>query len=148
MLARRISADLKALEPIMDSLCAATCRHCPEPCCLSAKVWYDFKDLLYLHLASLPIAESQPMQRYDQVCSHWRPDGCRIVRSERPWICTWYLCPAQTARLQREQKQVSLELSKTIQAIKNKRLQLENAFIRLAAGYGDNTPETRTSGGP
>ena len=49
-LARDIQVRLEWIFLLLDDLCTVTCPWCPDPCCLTAKVWMDFKDLLFLHL--------------------------------------------------------------------------------------------------
>ncbi|MGD8342690.1 MAG: hypothetical protein PVH53_03810, partial [Desulfobacterales bacterium] len=58
--AQALESCLKAVFPILDKLCAASCPWCPEPCCLKASVWFDFKDLLFLHFGHLSIPPCQP----------------------------------------------------------------------------------------
>lgn len=51
-----IKRNLASLSVSFDRLCSMTCYRCPDPCCLTASVWYDFKDLLFIYLiqGSLP----------------------------------------------------------------------------------------------
>jgi len=130
-IADSITADLSALDPIMEALCAKTCSHCPDPCCIGAKIWYDFNDLLYLHLAGEPISASQLICTRDQICPGWTPTGCRILRQRRPWICTWYLCPAQTAQIEHPEHTTRMLISSHSANIKTNRRQMEEHFIRM-----------------
>ena len=56
---RRASGEIRnhfaSIFPIMDRLCRSTCPGCTDICCHHACVWIDFKDLLFLHLAAIPV---------------------------------------------------------------------------------------------
>ena len=117
----------------MDALCRRTCLHCPEPCCLGAKIWFDTADLLVLHLAGLPVPEAQPISAWDEVCRYWSARGCRLDRLCRPWICTWYLCPAQTAILRRGDGEADPEIFRVVAEIKSLRKALEEGFVRTTS---------------
>lgn len=100
-LAHQLDAALAGAYPRLDALCRITCPHCPDPCCLSATIWLDFRDLLRLHLTGRPIPPAQPRSRPGETCRYAGPAGCRLPRPQRPFVCIWYLCPAQTAALRR-----------------------------------------------
>jgi hypothetical protein len=55
--ARETCNRLASVLPFLNGLSMTTCRCCPEPCCLTASPWYDFRDLLFLHL-NLELAEN------------------------------------------------------------------------------------------
>ncbi|MDY6825453.1 MAG: hypothetical protein SWH68_16900 [Thermodesulfobacteriota bacterium] len=97
----RIAGDIRqamaAVSPLLERLCRATCPWCPEPCCLSANVWYDFSDLLFLHWSGAAIPLAQPRTRRGEICWFLGARGCRLPREIRPWLCTWYICPTQMA---------------------------------------------------
>jgi hypothetical protein len=129
-LARGIQARLESIFPLLDELCAQTCLFCPDPCCLSAKVWIDFQDLLFLHLSRQRVPQIQLLKDINNNCRCWSHRGCTLPRIVRPWICTWYLCPAQSANLCRKPADDQDIFNRTIQAIKADRKQMEDAFIR------------------
>ena len=60
-IAQEIRCRLALIFPLLNGLCLSTCRHCPEPCCQTASPWYDFRDLLFLHLNFLEIPRFQPI---------------------------------------------------------------------------------------
>lgn len=128
-LARSLRRRLTALFPVMDALCARTCPDCADICCDRAWVWADFKDLLFLHLADIPRPREQLRSRRGERCRYGTPQGCRLTRLQRPFVCTWYVCPAQTQVLDR-QPAVKTELTTALAAIKRDRRQMEAAFIR------------------
>ncbi len=66
--AREVRVRLESIFPLMDDLCADTCPWCPDPCCLAAKVWVDFKDLLFLHLCCRQIPPVQLLPDLKKKC--------------------------------------------------------------------------------
>jgi hypothetical protein len=133
MLARDTEASLESIFTILDDLCSVTCPWCPNPCCLSAEVWIDFKDLLFLHLAGHPVPDKQLRSQMKKVCRCWRPKGCVVPRILRPWICTWYLCPTQMAILRRKSRRIRDKFSRQIKAVKDCRRKMEAEFIRVVS---------------
>ncbi len=129
-MARNIFADLQSTFPLMDELCARTCPKCPEPCCQVAKLWFDFRDLIFLHLNEIHIPDSQPLAHYDDTCRYLGPRGCVLPRQSRPWICTYYLCAVQTARLRKKSRVQLRELDRLLEKIKRNRKKLEDEYIR------------------
>jgi hypothetical protein len=111
--------------PVVDTVCAATCTHCPEPCCLSAKIWFDFKDLLFIHLTGQMLPPAQPLADGAGICRYAGPRGCRLPRLSRPWICSWYLCPPQ------KRSGPGVEMKIALAAIQTARKQLEDQFITM-----------------
>ena len=74
--ARDLQSLLETLFPVLDSLCSRTCNVCQTPCCRMATVWFDFKDLVFLHLGGLALATGQLTRTADGSCSCCGPDGC------------------------------------------------------------------------
>jgi hypothetical protein len=132
-LARDIEAGLESIFLLLDDLCAVTCPWCPDYCCLTAKVWIDFKDLLLLHLMGHEIPPAQLLGDLKKTCRYWSLRGCRLPRIARPWICTWYLCPTQKANLCQRPKSVQDKFMRTVQAIKTGRKAMESEFIRIVS---------------
>ncbi len=133
ILARNMEAPLESIFILLDDLCSATCPWCPNPCCLSAEVWIDFKDLLFLHLAGHPIPDKQLRSQLKKICRCWRPKGCGLPRISRPWICTWYLCPTQKAILLRKSCDTRDKFSRQVQIVKDCRRKMEAEFIRVVS---------------
>jgi hypothetical protein len=131
IVAREIKSCLNSAFPILDELCTSSCPWCPEPCCLSASVWFDFKDLLFLHFNRLSISPAQPKADFRTRCRYLGSRGCRLPRIARPWICTWYLCPTQTAKLKNDQTHKRESIERAITKIKSGRNLLESEFIRI-----------------
>lgn len=128
-IAMTIKEQLAPLFPLMDWLCAATCPECHDVCCRHATVWFDFKDLLFLHLAGIPIPEAQLIGHRKDRCRYSSPEGCRLERLQRPFICTWYLCPAQTQCLRQAPHQMA-DATAYLNRIKELRAELEAAYIQ------------------
>lgn len=132
-MAEEIGGRMAGLFPTMDALCVATCPWCPDICCLSATVWLDLKDLLFLHLTGRSIPNAQPMKGIGDTCRHLGRRGCRLPRLHRPWICTWYLCATQKACLRRMPSAAESNFHETVVWIRNERKRMETAFIRMTA---------------
>ena len=130
-LAQKLKLCLESIYSALDELCIDTCPWCPEPCCLKASVWFDFKDLLFLHFNQQPIPPAQPKANLSMICRYLGPGGCRLPRLARPWICTWYLCPAQTAKLRNGHQEKHKLFIQAMAQIKSQRNLLENEFIRV-----------------
>ena len=129
--AQQINLWFQDLFPLMEELCAATCVYCPDPCCVSARGWIDFRDLLFWHLAQIDIPAQQVRSHTNDICRYFSPKGCQLARIRRPWICTWYLCATQTAFC-RKQFPHKLQILTELQAkIKKARGQLEEEFIAV-----------------
>jgi hypothetical protein len=133
-LAHKVETRLTSIFSILNDLCRVTCPWCPDPCCLSAKVWIDFKDLLFLHLGGHPIPAEQLLPNFEKVCRYWSLKGCVLPRMTRPWVCTWYLCPTQQANLHQKAGHTQDEFSRLIQAVKVCRTEMEAEFIRVVCG--------------
>lgn len=129
--AQALESCLKAVFPIMDELCAASCPWCPDPCCLEASVWFDFKDLLFMHFNQLTIPPCQPKANLKNPCCYFGSKGCRLPRINRPWICTWYLCPTQTAILRKDYPTERQSLMQAFSQIKSERDLLQSEYIRI-----------------
>lgn len=132
--AGHIRAGLEQLDFLYQDLCAKTCTFCPEPCCLSADIWFDLKDLLFLHAAGLPLPVQNPKKHSQMPCAFLGPRGCLLARTSRPWICTWYLCATQKYRLTRTNPGRLSRIQNLTQQVKALRITLENHFIGLAGG--------------
>lgn len=133
VLARDIQVGLESIFLLLDDLCAVTCPWCPDPCCLTATVWIDFKDLLFLHLNGHEIPPAQLLANFKETCRYWGPRGCMLPRITRPWVCTWYLCPTQKANLRQKPKSVQDRFSRAVQVIKTGRKEMESEFIRIVS---------------
>lgn len=130
--ARRVQGALESLFPMMDDLCRDTCPACTDNCCGRAWVWADFRDLLFLHLAGITPPDAQLIGAAGRHCRFAGPEGCRLERIRRPFVCTWYICPAQTVLLDQQlpEKRILLRI---LEQIKNDRKRMEAAYIQAVA---------------
>ncbi len=133
-LARSVRKNLESIFPILDQVNALTCPWCPDTCCIAAKIWFDFKDLVFLHLNGLTIPSAQPIKSLKDSCRYLGPKGCTLNRTSRPWICTWYLCPTQTAILRKNTPQSEKKISKAFKAVKDSYRKMEWEFIQVTSG--------------
>lgn len=129
-LADAIHACLQNLFPLMNSLCEAACSQCRACCCQQAKPYFDFRDLVYLHLREEKIPAGQPIGTSEESCRYHIQNGCLLPRSNRPWICTWYTCPAQRSLLP-EGEWDTTRLDHQLRGIKEQRESLEREFIQV-----------------
>jgi hypothetical protein len=100
---------------------------------LRVKGWFDFRDLLFLQLRQGPVPEAQMLQSLKAVCRYLTETGCSLPRAARPWICTWYLCPAQAELLRRRLPRQERRLAGAWQEIKAARKRMEQAFIEAVS---------------
>ena len=127
--AHQIRRHLELIFPMMDRLCRKTCPYCADICCRRSWVWADVKDLIFLHLAGIPVPGQQLLSRKGDRCRYGNPDGCRLDRIQRPFVCTWYLCPAQTQRLRKVPADMKM-ISDSLQQLKRLRREMETSYIR------------------
>jgi len=131
--ARDLQACLETFFPILDCLCSQTCPECQAPCCQVATVWFDFKDLVFMHLSGSAIATVQLTRTPAGECGCCGPSGCRLPRLSRPWICSWYLCPSQKTLLAAMPAKTAAQFEKTVIEIKQLRNRMETEFIRITS---------------
>ena len=129
-MAKEICRQLEITAQQMDSLGLRTCCSCEDVCCRKARIWADFRDLLFLHMTGQALPLVQTISHLNQVCRYLDSRGCTLPRLSRPFVCTWYLCPAQVSLLQTEPENDGWKgLRDTLQSIKNSRINMENAFV-------------------
>jgi len=130
-IARDTRINLESIFSFLDDVCLLTCPRCPDACCLSASPWYDLRDLIFLHLNHLSIPPTQTIPGSKETCCYISHKGCSLPRVTRPWICTWYLCPAQTANFKDRCLDRWQTLSRLLGDIKARRKKLETEFVRV-----------------
>lgn len=117
---------------LFDALAEASCGRCRRPCCLDAQVWLDFKDLLVIHLSGQSPPPAQLRGNRRERCLYLASNGCTLPRGKRPWVCTWYICPAQRRVLTRDIPRGPERLAKWWQEIAALREAMEEAFLTVA----------------
>jgi hypothetical protein len=128
--AAEISTKLKAADDIFQDLCRQTCIACSDICCAKATIWYDFNDLLFYYLRLKKSPKKQIVRKKGQNCPQLTAKGCSLERLQRPFICTWYLCPDQSHRTVEIQGVSSQNLSDLLLQIKEKRKLMELSFLK------------------
>ena len=129
-IAMNIQTGLDTLTSVMETLSRRTCRFCPEPCCINNTVWFDFRDLLFLHLLKAPIPDCQAAMECGVPCPYLTHHGCRLSPWRRPWMCIQYLCPTQIAILEKKGQSDLTALSHKVKKIEKQRLEMETEVIR------------------
>jgi len=133
--AAAVAHGLDCLADLFDLLTPTTCAVCRDPCCRHAKVWIDFKDLLFLHLHGVPRPSHQLRRNLHEPCRYLGHRGCRLPRLARPWICTWYICPDQRQAIQRDIPGGGNRIENLQSRVKSRREAMEAAFLD-AVGFG------------
>jgi hypothetical protein len=134
-LSQEIIQAYEDIEPIMERLCLASCPTCVDACCRRATVWYDLKDLLTIYLTTGTFPDSQICRRADNSCCNLTQSGCRLKRSSRPFICTWYICPDQKDAVKKLHNWAGESvLFSVIDEIKMAREDLEQEYIKAICG--------------
>ena len=120
---------LEELFPLLDALCLQTCVRCPDPCCLHAAVYVDFRDLLFLSLSEIDRPPGQLRRHPGETCRFFTDHGCRLPRLQRPWVCTWYLCAAQRSRVAEWTASNRHRLLDGLDRIRAERKRMEESFL-------------------
>jgi len=142
----RLVQDLESLFPVLDSLCARTCPACHDPCCLRARPWFDFRDLILMHLAGLSTPLHQTLGDGTSRCRYAGPQGCTLSRHSRPWICIWYVCPAQKGLLDSVPGMGRVPFQKRLESVREGRKRLEGRFIALVCPKETTRPSQVENG--
>ena len=133
--AAEIARKITLVDELLENLCGATCQSCAEPCCQRATIWFDFVDLLFIHLQYKFLPPRQIVKERGEPCPQLTPSGCILPRPERPFICTWYICPAQSAIIEQADPTSELQnIYSYLGEIQSTRKLLEDAFIAAVVG--------------
>lgn len=132
-LARRITQRIESLDALLEDLCSKACPVCRDSCCQRARVWFDFKDLLVMHLGGNFSLPNQLQGPNDPACRYLSHTGCILQRVQRPYVCTWYICATLKEHLMRRAPSDRAYLVNSLAAVKSARIELENQFIRIVA---------------
>lgn len=123
-IAQQICGEYLTIDNDLDRIAEKTCTSCRNVCCTHATVWYDLRDLLYLYLCNGTLPEQQIYRQEDGSCSHLNATGCNMSRTQRPFICTWYICASQ-----KESVRQNPIILRKIEKIKTLRKQLEQQYM-------------------
>ncbi|MDT8379423.1 MAG: hypothetical protein RQ739_11070 [Desulfotignum sp.] len=135
-IAKKIQKNYEMISEPMESLCACTCVNCEDVCCMRATIWFDFKDLLYIYFATGKFPGSQikkiTLKNQIRTCGSLTQKGCILSRKERPFVCTWYLCPTQKEYLKQYYPKRLLDFEQISMNIKELRKKIEEEFISIS----------------
>lgn len=109
----------------MEALRRRTCRFCPEPCCITNTVWFDFRDLLAMHLLDEFLPTRQAATEPGEPCPFLSHHGCRLPWRMRPWMCVKYICPAQQTLIKRDGRLDPTAIADRIGRIEEQRFRME-----------------------
>lgn len=126
-----MAKKLTTLFPLLDEFCMESCVYCSSPCCVTATVWLDFCDLIFIHLTGQPVPPHQLIEKQPDSCRFSSDTGCILPRLSRPWVCTHYLCPPQKALLRQKDEPIRAFVDQTIVALKTDRAMLERLFLSV-----------------
>ena len=126
--ARRIAEGIQSIDATMTRDCELTCPSCKDACCTGLKVFFNQADLLYLIALGKEIPPGQTRTRATEPCRYLAPDGCRLPRIFRPYVCVWFLCEAQMELFQTESSAFQRQFIKTMQDIRACRLKIESLY--------------------
>ncbi|MEN8210622.1 MAG: hypothetical protein ABFR31_02815 [Thermodesulfobacteriota bacterium] len=137
-IAEKIKKEFEIMSEPMEQLCSCTCIKCEDICCVRATIWFDFKDLLYIYFGAGKFPESQikknTLKNQVRACHCFTKKGCALPRTERPFVCTWYLCPAQKEYLLNYNPKLIHDFDQTLLNIKGLRNKIEEEFV-CASGH-------------
>jgi hypothetical protein len=128
-----IKTLIVSIDDALNILGSEICAQCLAPCCKVADVSYDFKDLVFIHMAEQAMPKGQPRRMAGEICRYLGPEGCLIPRIQRPWICTWYICAAQKNYMDGHHEISRSHLLSVIAQISTLRKQMESVFIDTVA---------------
>lgn len=133
--AGQIAQRMAIIDELFGDLCRQTCPGCKESCCHRATIWYDFNDLLFCYLYRDDLPLQQIVKKRGEACPLLTPAGCSLPRLERPFICTWYVCPAQTTIIEQYGSTDPVrKIYSTLREMQSARQLLENSFVQSVTG--------------
>jgi hypothetical protein len=131
-LARQIFQGLHWLDPHMNAYCRATCPTCDDPCCDGREVFFNRADLLYLiSLGDVRSPKGQTRTEPGAGCRYLGPTGCLLARTQRPYVCVWFLCEPQMELFNTTSGSFQRQLINVLTNIRTCRLKLEGLFEEL-----------------
>jgi hypothetical protein len=131
-LAGQIHQGIHWLDPHMSAYCQATCSTCGDPCCAGREVFFNRADLLYLaSRGELGLPVGQTRTEPDAICRYLGTTGCLLARTQRPYVCVWFLCEPQIQLLDATPGPFQRQLINVLKNTRTCRLKLESLFEEL-----------------
>lgn len=124
-LVARISRGIEFLDGTMTRYCEITCPDCADPCCDGREVFFNQADLLYLVASGFELPEGQTRSHPSGACRYLGRFGCLLPRTQRPYVCVWFLCDSQVRLLEMEPAKFQREFVRNLEDIRSARLMLE-----------------------
>jgi hypothetical protein len=128
-LAEQIYQGIRWLDQPMNAYCQATCPSCADPCCSALGIFFNQADLLYLSAlkhVSLPIAQTRTEAH--AMCRYLGTHGCLLARTQRPYVCVWFLCEPQMELFNAKPGSFQRQFINVLKNIRTCRLELESLF--------------------
>jgi len=128
-----VCSGIAAVDPFIEQLTSVVCHECREVCCRWENCRYDATDLVYLVTLGIAVpvySEGLPDQGPCRYLASW---GCTIVRTERPFRCTWHFCSALISHMAQKPGRAVRSFSirfQEIQAIRQEMMALLLRSIR------------------
>lgn len=126
----------------LDDICRLTCPTCEDVCCMRARLWFDVKDLIpyYTRFGRFPDGQIVKTGKGTaSACCYLSLNGCKLPRAQRPYVCTWYLCPDQKTIL-KTMPVASEKIEASLARIKLLRNQIRNLFLGFVADGSISKP--------
>lgn len=98
-----------------------------------------------MHLCGIDIPGNQALSAPGDRCRYLGYRGCRLPRDARPWVCTWYVCPTQAARLRGVPVAYRETFEQTVVRVKQQRAWpwKRPSFALRPESFGTAGPEMR-----
>jgi len=132
-----IRQKYEAMSEPIENVCSHTCLYCEDICCKRATIWFDLKDLLYIYFGLNRFPVSQMIKKkggtQEKACCHFSEKGCTLERIDRPFVCIWYFCPAQTKHMLFHHEKIKKTIDQGLNEIKVLRHKMEEEFIRISS---------------
>ncbi|HMK43297.1 MAG TPA: hypothetical protein VK445_04110 [Dissulfurispiraceae bacterium] len=85
---------IDAIDSFIQEQTAVVCPWCTDVCCIDRHGAFDLHDLIYAFALDLPLPHYSHDHREIDPCRFLDASGCRLVRWQRPFRCTWHFCDA------------------------------------------------------
>jgi hypothetical protein len=130
--AEQIREALQWLDPVMTKYAEITCPQCKDPCCTAHAIFFNQTDMLSLVAMGISLPPGQTRVRPGAPCRYLTPNGCRLQRIARPYVCVWFLCEAQMDLFWEERALTQRHFVKQFEKIRLNRLRLEALYENLS----------------
>ena len=130
--AAQIREALQWLDRVMTKYCELTCPQCIDPCCNAHAIFFNQTDMLSLIAMGISLPSGQTRVGSGEQCRYLTPNGCRLQRVARPYVCVWFLCETQMDLFWEESALTQRHFVKQFENIRLNRLRLEALYENLS----------------